>query len=334
MSTVPRRSLVEVSLEGARILVAEDSRVQATLTCGALRDAGCVVRLEADGRAALAALDEEQFDLLVTDWMMPGFDGIELCRTVRAREEQAGRLYILFLTSLDGKEQIVEALSAGADDYLAKPFDPGELIARVRAGLRLAQLQSRLRAANDVLSRLAMTDSLTELANRRAFDDLLAMEAAAFDRHGVPFCIARIDVDRFKSVNDTHGHDAGDELLSGFARAMRDGIRDGDLAARMGGDEFALLLRACELDDAVPICERVREQLAGVRVRHANGHVSATASIGIAQSQNGAPVEETLARADEALYTAKRQGRNSIVAAGAAPDARADYARGTTSPVS
>jgi two-component system cell cycle response regulator len=308
-------SLATVSLGGARILVAEDSRLQAVVTCGALRDAGCLVRLEGDGRAALDALEEEQFDLLVTDWMMPGCDGIELCRSVRAREELAGRLYILFLTSLDGKEQIVEALSAGADDYLVKPFDPGELIARVRAGLRLVQLQSRLRAANGVLSRLAMTDTLTELANRRAFDDLVAMEAAAFDRHGVPFCIARIDVDRFKSVNDTHGHDVGDALLSGFAQAMRDGVRDGDVAARVGGDEFTLLLRSCELDNAVSVCERVRELIASTRIRREGQEISATASIGLAESQDGVAVSETLARADEALYAAKRRGGDSIVAA-------------------
>src|SRR5205823_2977082 len=150
--------LAEVSLEGARILVAEDSAVQATLTCGALRDAGCSVRLEGDGRAALTALDEERFELLVTDWMMPGCDGIQLCRSLRAREESAGRLYILFLTTLEAKEQIVEALSAGADDYLVKPFDPGELLARVRAGLRLVRLQDQLRSANSVLSKLALTD--------------------------------------------------------------------------------------------------------------------------------------------------------------------------------
>jgi two-component system, cell cycle response regulator len=310
-------SLADVSLEGARILVAEDSRVQAALTCQTLRDAGCVVRLEGDGRAALSALDEERFDLLVTDWMMPGCDGIQLSRSIRAREELVGRLYILFLSTLDEKEQIVEALSAGADDYLSKPFDPGELIARVRAGLRLVQLQSRLRAANAVLSRLAMTDPLTELANRRAFDDLVAMEAAAFDRRGTPFCIARIDVDRFKSVNDTYGHDVGDLLLSGFARAMRDGIRDEDVAARIGGDEFALLLRGCRLADALLICERVRARLASVRVRAGEADVWATASIGLAQAEENVGVTEALARADEGLYAAKGNGGDAVVATAA-----------------
>jgi two-component system cell cycle response regulator len=305
----------DVSLAGARVLVAEDSRVQATLTCRTLEGAGCSIRLEGNGEAALAALDEEQFDLLVTDWMMPDCDGLELCRAVRAREELAG-LYLLFLTSLDDKEQVVEALSAGADDYLCKPFHPGELVARVRAGLRLVRLQDQLRSANDVLERLAMTDPLTELANRRAFDDLVEMEVASVDRGGEPFCVARIDLDRFKSVNDRHGHEAGDVLLTGLARAMRDSIRGSDLAARIGGDEFALLLRSCPLEGGVTICERVRERLSAVRIPDADD-VSATASIGIAEVRVGEPATGALARADAALYAAKRRGGNWVVAADA-----------------
>ncbi len=304
----------DLLLQGARILVAEDSRVQATLTCGALREAGCAVRLEGNGVAALAALDEEPFDLLVTDWMMPECDGLELCRAVRARDDLDG-LYVLFLTSLDEKEQVVEALSAGADDYLSKPFHAGELIARVRAGLRLVQLQDQLRASNDVLSRLAMTDPLTELANRRAFDDLLAMEAASVERGGPGFCLARIDVDRFKSVNDVHGHDVGDLVLTCFAKALRESVRSCDAAARIGGDEFALLLRSCPLEEGVSICERVRERIASVRVAAGEGYVSATASIGVDEMRHGAAPDRVLARADEALYEAKRRGGNWVVPA-------------------
>jgi diguanylate cyclase (GGDEF)-like protein len=309
----------DTSLEGASILVAEDSREQAEHTCGTLREAGCFVRLEGDGRAALRALGEERFDLLVTDWMMPGCDGIQLCRSVRAEEEVAGRLYILFLASLDGKEQIAEALSVGADDYLVKPFDPGELLARVRAGLRLVRVQAQLRAANGVLSRLALSDPITELANRRAFDDLLAREASSFERRGTPFCIARIDVDRFKTVNDTHGHDLGDELLSAFARTMRGAIRDEDVAARVGGDEFALLLRACALDTAASICERLRERLAAVQIPTPKDDVSATASIGIASAEGGTSVTQVFAAADEALYAAKARGGDTVAVAHGRP---------------
>jgi diguanylate cyclase (GGDEF)-like protein len=161
-----------------------------------------------------------------------------------------------------------------------------------------------------------MTDALTELANRRAFDDLVAMEAAAVDRGGEPFCIARIDLDRFKSVNDQHGHDAGDLLLTGLAGAMRASIRGSDVAARIGGDEFALLLRSCPIEEAVAICERVRERLAAVRVAGADD-LSATASMGVAELRDGGSLSEALARADEALYAAKRRGGNWVVAADA-----------------
>ncbi len=315
MKTPPSKH-TDGSLAGARILVAEDSQVQACVTCRALEEAGSSVRVVGDGQAALAALDQECFDLLVTDWMMPDCDGLELVRAIRAREELTG-LYIIFLTTLDEKAQIVEGLSVGADDYLGKPFHPGELVARVRAGYRLVELQGRLRAANDALSRLAMTDPLTELANRRAFDDLVAMEAAAFARGGSPFCLVRLDLDRFKSVNDEHGHDVGDLLLSAVAKALRNGVRACDLAARIGGDEFALLLRSCSVDEAIGICGRVQARLATVHVPAGDRSVSATASMGVAEMGDCLAAAETMAAADEALYAAKREGGNTVVAADA-----------------
>jgi two-component system, cell cycle response regulator len=306
--------LVPGALAGARILVAEDSNVQAHVTRRALEEAGSSVRVETDGFLALAALDEEHFDLLVTDWMMPNCNGLELVRAVRSREDLAG-LYIVFLTTLDEKDQMVEGLSAGADDYVGKPFHPGELVARVRAGYRLVELQAKLRAANDALGRLAMTDPLTELANRRAFDDLLAAEAASFARGGPPFCVARIDLDRFKTVNDEHGHDVGDLLLVAVAGALRTGIRANDLAARIGGDEFVLMFRACSTDEAIVVCERVQARLGAIQVPVEGGTISASASMGIAQIRHSLAAAETMAHADEALYSAKRDGGRAIVAA-------------------
>jgi two-component system cell cycle response regulator len=309
-----------IPLAGARVLVAEDSAVAAQITRRTLVEAGCDVRVELDGGEALAALAEEDFDLLVTDWMMPCVDGLELCRSIRASDEYAG-LYVLFLTTFGEKEQIVEGLSAGADDYLCKPFDPDELLARVRAGYRLVELQRRLRTANSALERLAMTDPLTELANRRAFDQLVSYEAAGFERGGPPFCLVRIDLDRFKSVNDTAGHAAGDQLLVCVAEALGGVTRGADTAARIGGDEFALLLRACSIEDAVRACERVQERVAEVSVAHGRGAVGTSASFGVAQSQHGENVEATLAAADAALYDAKRAGGNRIAVSGE-PDTR------------
>jgi two-component system chemotaxis response regulator CheY len=304
-----------LSLAGARLLVAEDSAVAAQITKRTLVEAGCIVRLAEDGAAALALLAEEEFDLLVTDWMMPGIDGLELCRSIRQNERWAG-LYVLFLTTFGEKEQIVEGLSAGADDYLCKPFHPGELLARVRAGYRLVGLQRRLRKANSALERLAMTDPLTDLSNRRAFDQLVDYEAAGFARGGPPFCLVRIDLDRFKEVNDTHGHDAGDRLLTGVGEALNSVTRGADAAARIGGDEFALLLRACSVDDAVRACERVRAQISKVRIRLDGEEAGTTASFGIAQAQHGVDPAETLAAADTALYDAKDAGRDRIAVAG------------------
>ena len=307
-----------ISLAGARVLIAEDSAVAAQITRSTLVQAECVVRVEEDGEAALAALADEEFDLLVTDWMMPRVDGLELCRSIRASEELAG-LYVLFLTTFGEKEQIVEGLSAGADDYLCKPFHPGELLARVRAGYRLVELQRRLRTANLALERLAMTDPLTELANRRAFDQLVEFEAAGFARGGPPFCLVRIDLDCFKSVNDTAGHAAGDLLLVGVAGALSRVTRGADVAARIGGDEFALLLRACSIEDAIRACERVQERIADVRVSLTSGEIRTTASFGIAQAQHGEETAATLAAADAALYDAKHAGRDRIAVAGEAP---------------
>jgi two-component system cell cycle response regulator len=304
-----------ISLAGARLLVAEDSAVAAQVTRRTLVEAGCIVHLVVDGREALAALAEEEFDLVVTDWMMPEVDGLELCRSIRANERWAG-LYVLFLTTFGEKEQIVEGLSAGADDYLCKPFHPGELLARVRAGYRLVGLQRKLRTANSQLERLAMTDPLTELANRRAFDRLVDYEAAGFARGGPPFCLVRIDLDRFKDVNDTHGHEAGDRLLAGVGEALSNVTRDADAAARIGGDEFALLLRACSIDDAVRACERVRACIAKVRILLEGEEAGTTASFGIAQAQHGVDPSETLAAADAALYEAKHAGRDRIAVSG------------------
>ncbi len=303
-----------VSLAGARVLVAEDSAVAATLTRDALVAAGCSVRVERDGEAALAALDEERFDVLVTDWLMPRMNGLELCAAVRGRDDLAD-LYVVFLTQLGDTRQVVEALAAGGDDYVHKPFDPGELIARVRAGYRLVRSQRELRSANETLARLAMTDPLTELPNRRALERLLDGELAAFARSGAPFCLARVDVDRFKHVNDTYGHAAGDDLLVTVARALRRATRAGDVVSRIGGDEFDLIVRG-SLDGATAACERALGEL---RAAGARSGRAVSASIGVAAARPGLTRDALAAEADAALYAAKRAGGDRVVVAADPP---------------
>jgi two-component system, cell cycle response regulator len=296
------------ALEGAHILLAEDERLSALITGTALGEAGHHVETVGDGLAALETLDRESFDVLITDWRMPKIDGVDLCRIVRERADTQN-LYVIFLSGNDRKEQVVEALSAGADDYLPKPFDPAELLARVRAGLRIVNLQRRLTAANAALAELALTDPLTGLPNRRALDDVLAGHGRRGERRA---CIAMLDVDGFKAVNDAHGHAAGDAVLVAVADAVRRAARSTDTAARLAGDEFTLLLDDCSLSEAVTACERIRSAVSRTPVRIRDGQVSVTASIGVAPVVDRDDTAGALERADAALYRAKANGRDRV----------------------
>jgi diguanylate cyclase (GGDEF)-like protein len=325
-------------LAGPRILLVEDSNLSAAITRDVLVSAGYRITRVANGAEALDAVAGMDCDLVVTDRLMPRMDGIELCTRLRRRPASAG-LYVLMLTGLDRKQDIVDGLAAGADDYLTKPFDAAELLARVRAGLRVVTLQRELAAANQALSRLALTDPLTDLPNRRAIDDLLAMEAAQRDRDGGKSTVVILDLDSFKRINDEHGHATGDLALTAVAKLLRREMRAADTAGRLGGEEFVLLLRGCSVTDAVPVCERLRNEIARLRIPAATATLSLTASLGVAplevtvspteavQRHRGSGGNEStwrraaqnaLRTADEALYRAKAAGRNRVVASGQA----------------
>jgi two-component system, cell cycle response regulator len=323
-------------LAGPRILLVEDSDLSAAITRDILRSSGCRVTRVANGAEALDAIETLDCDLVVTDRLMPVMDGIELCAQLRRRPASAGQ-YVLMLTGLDRKQDIVDGLAAGADDYLTKPFDGAELLARVRAGLRVVTLQRELAAANAALSRLALTDPLTDLPNRRAVDDLLTMEAAQRDRDGGESAVAILDLDSFKAINDEHGHLVGDLALTAVAKLLRREMRAADTCGRLGGEEFVLLLRGCSLDDAVPVCERLRDEITHLRIPSARGTLSLTASVGVATIEVQARPSEVVRRhrgtggtdtvfrraaqnalrdADQALYRAKADGRNRVAAHG------------------
>jgi two-component system cell cycle response regulator len=324
-------------LAGPRILLVEDSELSAAITRDILLNAGYRVTRVANGSEALDAIEALDCDLVVTDRLMPVMDGIELCTRLRRRPASAS-LYVLMLTGLDRKKDIVDGLAAGADDYLTKPFDAAELLARVRAGLRVVTLQRELAAANAALSRLALTDPLTDLPNRRAVDDLLTMEAAQRDRDGGDSVVAILDLDSFKSINDAHGHQVGDLALTAVAKLLRREMRAADTCGRLGGEEFVLLLRGCTLDDAVPVCERLRDEIARLRIPSASGALSLTASLGVATLEVQVRPSEVVQRhrcgggdavfrraaqnalrdADQALYRAKADGRNRVAAHGRA----------------
>lgn len=298
-----------------RVLVVDDDPLSRRILEQALGSAGYDVDSAADGQEALTKVRNHRPDVVVTDWQMPRMDGLTLCRILKGSDETRFT-HILMLSARGETEAKVTGLETGADDYLVKPVDPVELNARVRVGLRLQKALGELAAKNEILEKLALTDALTGLANRRAFLDALEAEVARVARHERPASLLFLDLDEFKRVNDAHGHAVGDEVLAGFSRVLNRGCRRGDLAARIGGEEFAVLL---------PMTSRVAAALVAERIRRATEafplgqsvDVALTVSIGVASTEDSPkPLEAAvlLGRADEALYRAKAGGRNRVAA--------------------
>lgn len=298
-----------------RVLVVDDDPLSRRILEQALGSAGCDVESAADGQEALTKVRSYRPDVVVTDWQMPRMDGLTLCRILKGSDETRFT-HVLMLSARGETEAKVTGLETGADDYLVKPVDPVELTARVRVGLRLQKALADLAAKNEILEKLALTDALTGLANRRAFLDALEAELARVLRHDYPASLLFLDLDEFKRVNDTHGHAVGDEVLAGFSKVLSRGCRRGDLAARIGGEEFAVLLPMTGRVSAALVAERMRRSTEslplGVSVR-----VPVTVSIGVASTEDSPkPVEAAalLGRADVALYRAKAGGRNRVAA--------------------
>ncbi len=293
-----------------RILIADDEAISRKLLKGTLERLGHEVIAVTDGTAAITAL--MSFDgprLAILDWMMPGANGLEVCREVRQRSE--GYVYLILLTGRDSAEDMIVGLDAGADDFLRKPFNSGEMRARVRSGIRVLDLQSGLLEAQEALRHHATLDHLTGLWNRRMILDQLDRELSRVRRERRPLTIAMIDVDRFKRVNDTHGHAAGDAVLRDIAAGIRSQLREYDFIGRYGGEEFLLLLPGCSAADGLIIAERVRNKIASEPVRYGDMVISVTASLGIASTRTpGIVASEIIATADAALYRAKANGRN------------------------
>jgi two-component system, cell cycle response regulator len=258
---------------------------------------------------------EDAPQLAVLDWMMPGIEGIELCRRIRSRDQGPYR-YVLLLTAKDDKQDVVAGLEAGADDYLTKPFDVDELRARVRTGKRILDLQAALIHAQDDLQSAAAHDSLTGLWNRGATLDLLRREVFRRQRTGDALGVIMADIDSFKKINDTHGHLIGDVVLQEVTRRLAVTVRPYDAVGRYGGEEFLIVLPACNAPNLVVAAERLRHCIAEQPIETSVGQIPVTLSLGLASVEQGekeTPDCETLLRhADEALYAAKARGRNRV----------------------
>ena len=300
----------------ARVLVVDDDPLSRKILEQVLVSAGFEVESAADGQEALGKVRQHRPDVVVTDWQMPVMDGLTLCRILKATEETRFT-HVVMLSSRGEVEAKVTGLEHGADDYVVKPVEPVELQARVRVGLRLQKALSELAAKNEILEKLALTDALTGLANRRAFGEALEAELARVGRHGRPASLLFLDLDHFKAVNDSHGHAVGDEVLEGVSLVLKRACRRGDLAARIGGEEFAVLLPATGRIPAALVAERIRRTVE----LHPIGRsalVPVTVSVGVASTEGlpGVPgADELVRQADAGLYRAKAEGRNRVSAA-------------------
>jgi two-component system cell cycle response regulator len=269
-----------------------------------------------DGLAAWEVLQKDDApQLAILDWMMPGMDGVELCRKIRRRDHGPYR-YVLLLTAKDDKQDVVEGLEAGADDYLTKPFDVDELRARVRAGKRILDLQAALIHAKDELQFAAAHDPLTGLWNRGAILDLLKREVSRRQRTADSLGVIMADIDYFKKINDTHGHLVGDAVLQEVTRRLAVGVRPYDAVGRYGGEEFLIVFPGCNAANLVVGAERLRHCIADQPIETSVGPLPVTLSLGLASVEQGEKetldCEAFLRSADEALYAAKARGRNRV----------------------
>lgn len=300
------------------ILIADDDKISRMMLGKVFDGHGYEVLIASDGDEAWNILEQpEHPHLLVLDWMMPGMSGVDIVRRLRERAD-GHTYYIIILTSLDTPKNIIYALDEGADDFVSKPYNAESLRARTNVGKRIVSLhidlseKMRILAeAHETISRLAATDEMTGLYNRRFFNENFAKAMSSAKRYHFAVSLIIADVDKFKLVNDTHGHSTGDQVLKLFADTMRSVTRTEEVVARWGGEEFIILLSHTALEGASAVAERVRCTFAAQSCSVMSFEV--TASFGVVEMHDGEDAEDMIRRADAALYRAKDEGRNRVV---------------------
>jgi two-component system, cell cycle response regulator len=300
---------------GGRILLVEDNDSSYRRIQDALRGEFDLAR-EADPASALLRLPDGDFDLIIVSLSLQDADGLRLCSQVRSLD-RARHLPLLIIVEPGDDAPLLRGLDMGVNDYVVRPIDPNELLARVRTQLKRKRYIDHLRVRLEESVEMAILDPLTGLHNRRYMTSHLATLFDHAARRGKPLSVLLIDIDHFKAVNDSHGHDSGDAVLREFATRIRRDTRGIDLACRLGGEEFVMVMPDCDLAKAYQVGERLRQciETAPFEVGGKVGLLQVTASVGVAalEFDDDAP-EQMLKRADEALYSAKRDGRNRVVA--------------------
>lgn len=309
---IPRATGSPPRQPSSRILIVEDDRSVAALLGRALESSGYTVSVATSVAQTRDLLVAERFELAILDRQLPDGTGLDVANLMSMVREQHP-FYLLMLTSMSDVERVVEALDHGIDDYMTKPFQLPEVLARVRAGLRIVDLQKRLLEQNTRLETLSVTDGLTGLFNRRHFDLTIESAFAQAQRYDRPLSLAMIDVDHFKPINDTWGHTAGDRVLTEIAARITNCVRRSDMVARIGGEEIAIVLPETALFEAVTVGEKIRAEIASRPVTQGASEIPVTASIGIASLPitRLSSADEMIRCADAALYRAKWR-RNSL----------------------
>jgi diguanylate cyclase (GGDEF)-like protein len=306
-----------------KILIAADNPLAQVILRQSLEALGHEATVVTEGGAAWERLQSDDFPLVISDWVLPDVNGLELCRRIRARDDGPAYTYVILLTDKSERDDRVEGYEAGADDFLSQPLDRGELLARVGVARRILTMQEELRRRSRQLelmhaelqrqyarlAEVAVSDGLTGLKNRRHFRECLETSFSFSCRKKLVLSVVMLDVDHFKHYNDTFGHPAGDAALAELGRLLRDNAREHDLVARYGGEEFVILLSATDAASATLCCERFRAIIAN----HRWPLRPITASFGVATSSsrivNGLQLVD---EADRALYISKNRGRNCV----------------------
>jgi two-component system, cell cycle response regulator len=295
------------------VLVVDDSPIYRKLLQDMLSRPEYSVSFACNGSEAVRLQGDKMPDIIITDWVMPDFSGLELCERVRA-DKSAPYTYIILMTSNTEKSGVVKGLEAGADDYLVKPFDTSEMLARIGVGRRTIDLHRQLEQKSALLEEVASTDVLTGLPNRRAIEDWANKQLKGAARHGFPVWVVLCDLDSFKEINDTFGHEAGDTVLRTFADTLKKLTRISDMCGRLGGDEFLIVISHVSGDNIELAINRFRELFCALSFPFAGHSVSISATFGVAGSESGnfKDFDALVRKADEMLYEAKRAGRNCV----------------------
>lgn len=304
-----------------RVLIAEDDLVTRKLLQKTLEDWGYEVLAAENGQKALEIYEHQNVKFIIADWMMPEMDGLSLCRLIRS-EKNKGYVYFIILTGRDKKEDIIEGLKVGADDYVTKPFERNELQVRVRAGERILKLEKELNEKNESLQRLNVKleelvrmDTLMGIGNRLSFYETIEKVHHRACRYAHSYGIIMCDIDHFKTYNDAYGHLAGDNVLRRVADSIRTTLRKSDDVFRYGGEEIVVVLPDQEMESTLTVAGKVRENIEALKIENKGVNGIVTISCGVAAFDIDAldnRWDDILDRADKALYKAKEAGRNRV----------------------